>query len=120
MVKHEKMDRDGVLLADFGGKRLRPCGVKLAPFLAKPVEQVLIADEFAGEDFGSALSSYSKTLAMKDCFRIVLAYSDFDMIEETTRNVVSKCADRASQIVADTPTDSFAWLRARRSLGSPA
>ncbi|MBP1857745.1 hypothetical protein [Rhizobium herbae] len=83
---------------------------ELAPFLAEPVEQALIAEEFAGEDFDFGLSSYSKTLAMKDCFRITTAYSNLDMVEETARNVVSKCAGRAADIVATTPTDSFAWL----------
>lgn len=83
---------------------------ELAPFLASPIEQALVADGFAGEDFDHGLSSYSKTLVMKDCYRIVLAYSDLDMIEESVRNVVSTCARRAADIVATTPTDSFAWL----------
>ncbi|OBZ97015.1 hypothetical protein ADU59_04800 [Pararhizobium polonicum] len=83
---------------------------ELAPFLAKPIEQALAADDFSGENFDFGLSSYSKTLAMKDCFRITMAYSNLDMIEEPTRNVVSTCASRAADIVATTPTDSFAWL----------
>lgn len=83
---------------------------ELAPFLGKPIEQALTADEFAGEDFEFGLSSYSKTLVMKDCYRIVLAYSDIDMIDEAVRTVVSTCAGRAAQIVSVTPTDSFAWL----------
>lgn len=83
---------------------------ELAPFMAKPIEQALTPDGYAGEDFDFGLSSYSKTLVMKDCFRIVLAYRDIDMIDEAARDVVSKCANRASDIVATTPTDSFAWL----------
>ncbi|MEK1929693.1 MAG: hypothetical protein AAAC47_07860 [Pararhizobium sp.] len=78
--------------------------------MAKPIEQALTPDGFADEDFDFGLSSYSKTLVMKDCFRIVLAYSDIDMIDEAVRDVVSKCANRAAEIVATTPTDSFAWL----------
>lgn len=83
---------------------------ELAPFMAKPIEQALTPDVFSDEDFDFGLSSYSKTLVMKDCFRIALAYRDIDMIDEAARDVVSKCAARASEIVAATPTDSFAWL----------
>jgi hypothetical protein len=96
-----------LLIAAASGYGLRR---ELAPFTAKPIEQALTPSAFADEDFGYGLSSYSKTLVMKDCFRIVLAYSDIDMIDEATRDVVSKCANRASEIVATTPTDSFAWL----------
>ncbi|CAN7280640.1 hypothetical protein LJR255_001330 [Pararhizobium sp. LjRoot255] len=83
---------------------------ELAPFLAEPVEKALTAEEFSGEDFDFGLSSYSKTLVMKDCYSIVLAYSNIDMIDEAVRNVVSTCGGRALQIVSVTPTDSFAWL----------
>ncbi len=83
---------------------------ELAPFLTKPIKEVLVADEFAGEDFDFGLSSYSKLLVMTDCFHIVLGYGGIDMVDEAVRSVVSKCADRASDIVKTTPTDSFAWL----------
>jgi hypothetical protein len=96
-----------LLIAAASGYGLRR---ELAPFTAKPIEQALTPSAFADEDFGYGLSSYSKTLVMKDCFRIVLAYSDIDMIDKAVRDVVSRCAARAADIVATTPTDSFAWL----------
>lgn len=83
---------------------------ELAPFTAKPYEQALVADNFADEEFGFGLSSYSKTLVMRDCYRIVLGYHDFDLVDDAVRNVIAICGERATRIVAVTPTDSFAWL----------
>lgn len=82
---------------------------ELSPFLSAPIEQALTPAEFT-DDFDVGFSSYSKTLVMKDCYRIVHAYTDLDMIDEAVRRVVSTCARRAADIVAVTPTDSFAWL----------
>lgn len=84
--------------------------LEMAPFLTKPIKEAVSADELAGEDFVFGLSSYSKLTVMSDCFRLVLSYSDIDMVDETVRGVVSRCADRAAEVVKTTPTDSFAWL----------
>ncbi|WP_438750871.1 hypothetical protein [Pararhizobium sp. O133] len=78
--------------------------------MTKPIKEVVSADDLAGEDFVFGLSSYSKLTVMSDCFRLVLSYGDIDMVDETVRGVVSRCADRAADIVETTPTDSFAWL----------
>jgi len=83
---------------------------ELSPFLAKPIEQAVTPDAYGGEDFALGLSSYSRTLVMKDCFRIVLAYSDLDMIDAAARGIVQTCADRAGEIVAEAPSNGFAWL----------
>jgi len=83
---------------------------ELSPFLAKPIEQAVPPDAYRGEDFSLGLSSYSRTLVMKDCFRIVLAYGDLDMIDAAARDIVRTCADRAGEIVADAPSNGFAWL----------
>lgn len=83
---------------------------ELSPFLAKPIEQAVAPDTYGDEAFRLGLSSYSRTLVMKDCFRIILAYSDIDMVDEAARGIVSTCADRAGEIVAASPSNAFAWL----------
>lgn len=83
---------------------------ELSPFLALPVEEATNAEAFAVEDFGIGLSSYSREMVMKGCFRIVLGYTDLQLLYEPARNVVNKCRLRAAEIVERTPSDSFAWL----------
>lgn len=83
---------------------------ELDPFLARPVADIRVADDFRQRDFDFGLSSYSKILVLTDCFRVVRIYGASDMMDEAVRNVVTRCADQADDIVSTTPTDSFAWL----------
>ncbi|KQV44417.1 MULTISPECIES: hypothetical protein [unclassified Rhizobium] len=83
---------------------------ELSPFLALPVEEAANAEAYASEDFGVGLSSYSREMVMKSCFRIVLGYTDLQLLYEPARNVVDKCRLRAAEVVERTPSDSFAWL----------
>jgi hypothetical protein len=83
---------------------------ELTPFLAQPVSDMRVGNDLAPGDLEFGLSSYSKMLVMTDCFRIVRTYGGLDMADEMVRNAVSNCSDRAADVVATTPTDSFAWL----------
>ncbi len=83
---------------------------ELRPFLAPPIEEVKNAELFASADFSTGFSSYSKEIVMKDCLSGLLAFSDIELLYAPARAVVEKCFDRAGQVVARTPSDSFAWF----------
>lgn len=83
---------------------------ELSPFLALPIENAAQPEAYATENFDIGLSSYSREMVMKNCFRIVLGYTDLQLLYEPARNVVDKCRLRAAEVVETTPSDSFAWL----------